>query len=399
MFTGSRHARRRGPLAGIGAITAAALLLMTGCSTDQASGGSTQGANNASAEVQARLTAAAAVPELVSPGPKIDLSSVKGKSIFVIPLFSNNEYNQYIDQAMVEVGAMTGTTVDVFDNQGQVNQWASGINQAIAQKADVLVLSGGIDPRLLLPQIAAARQAGIKVISSQFYDNSIAVDASCGTETTIDCPAGLDAVLPAPYRDSARLNVDWIINHSGGKAKTLVLTANDVGPNAYQVDEIEKEFAAQCPDCQQTYVNIPSSQWATNTQSTVQSALNQDPELTYVLPVYDVMATDAATAIGVAGRTGKVKIATFNGTPAVLDQIASGDTVAMDVGQNLAQIGYANMDQAFRLLSGMSPSTTARDVIRSFTKENVGEAGDPPAPNGGFGDGYLADYKQIWGLQ
>ncbi len=393
--------RPRAASARIAAGAAVLATVLAACSTTSdpsAATGPSSGSATAPSAVTARLTAGAQIPTLVNPGSKIDSSEAKGKSIFVIPLFSNNQYNQLIDAAMVQAGRLTDTSVRVFENQGQVNQWVAGMNEAISQKVGVIVLSGGIDPRLLLPQIADARARGIKVISSQFFDNSVRIGAACGATLTLNCPAGLDAVVPAPYRDSAQLDTDWIIAHSGGKAHTLVLTSNDVGPNAYQVAEIKKEFAAQCPDCKQTYVNIPSSQWATNTQSQVQSSLGKDPTLNYVLPVYDVMAANTATAIGVAGHTGQVKISTFNGTPAVLQLISNGGAVGIDVGQNLAQIGYANIDQALRLLTGSAPSTTERDAIRAFDAGNVKEAGDPPRANGGFGAGYLASYKTLWGV-
>ena len=396
MTARTRPATRR-----LAAALVAVGLAMTACSTTSSTSTSSSsgGTAKAPAAVTAQLAAAAKVPALVSPGGKLDISAARGKTIFVIPLFSNNQYNQLIDTAMKQAGALTGTTVRVFENQGQVNQWVSGMNQAISQKVGVIVLGGGIDPRLLLPQIADARSHGIKVVSSQFFDNDVSVGTSCGSTLTLTCTTGVDAVVPAPYRDSARIDADWIIADSGAAAHTLVLTSNDVGPNAYQVAEIKKEFAAQCPKCTQTYVNIPSSQWATNTQSEVQSSLGKDPSIDYVLPVYDVMAAESATAIGVAGRAGKVRISTFNGTPAVLGLIGKSGAVGVDVGQNLAQIGYATMDQALRLLTGTAPSTTERDAIRAFDTGNVGDTGNPPKANGGFGSGYLDAYKTLWGVR
>ena len=40
-----------------------------------------------------------------------------------------------------------------FENQGNPTQWAAGINQAISQKADLIILDAGNDPKLLIPQL------------------------------------------------------------------------------------------------------------------------------------------------------------------------------------------------------------------------------------------------------
>jgi len=395
------HTRRVGLTSRWPLLTAAVAFLLTVSACSTTSDGAQAGAVNKGdvpAEVSQRVEKATAVPKLTSPGDAVNVSALAGKKVFVIPLFSTNQYNQQIDSAMESAGELSKISVKVFDNQGQVNQWVSGIGQAISEKYDVIVLSGGIDPRVLLPQIDEAQKSGIKVISSQFFDDSVQSADKCGNTVTLDCAGSIDGVVTAPYRLSAQLDADWIINDSDVNAHTLVLTSNDVGPNAYQVDAIKGEFAAQCPKCEQTFVNIPSTEWTTSVQSSVQSALNKDPSINYIIPVYDVMANDASTAVSVVGRLGKVKIATFNGTPAVLQLIEKGDTVGLNVGQSLAQIGYANMDQAFRILSGNHPSAAARDVVRAFQKSNVADAGTPPKANEGFGPGYLNDYKALWGL-
>ena len=81
----------------------------------------------------------------------------------------------------------------------------------------------------------------------------------------------------------------------------------------------------------------------------------QRPGLNYVIPFVDGMAQFAAAGITAAGKTGKVKISTFNGTPFALKMIQDGDVVAMDVGENLDWLGWADMDQALRILVGAKP--------------------------------------------
>jgi ribose transport system substrate-binding protein len=381
------------------AATLGLVLTLAACTTTSSGGtsgtsaSSSGGGNSVPEAVKSKLAPLVAVPSLESPGAAVPVSTLKGKTVFVIPLQSTNQYNNLIDSAMQDAGAKAGVKVTIYTNQGQTNQWVAGMNQAVSQHVGAIVLSGGTDPRALQPQIKAARDAGIPVIVSQFFDNSAQYD--CG-KLSADCIADIDGVIPTPYQDSSAADADWIIQDSNAKANILVVTSNDAGPSKGQADAVKKEVDTNCPACKVKFVDVPVAQWTTGTQSTVQSALVSDPTINYVLPLYDVMAAQAAAAVTSSGRSAKV--VTFNGTPSVLTLIQSGKVVAMDIGQNLAQIGYANMDQSFRLMAKMPASKTERDVIRAFDKSNVNDAGTPPQQDKGFGNGYLDNYLKLWGL-
>ena len=74
----------------------------------------------------------------------------------------------------------------------------------------------------------------------------------------------------------------------------------------------------------------------------------------------------AEAAIRAAGRTGKVKISTFNGTPSILKEVKKGDIVAVDVAENLDWIGYAIVDQSMRIMGGLPAVKNARVPVRYF---------------------------------
>ena len=58
-----------------------------------------------------------------------------------------------------------------------------------------------------------------------------------------------------------------------------------------------------------------------------------------MIPFVDGMTQYTAAGITAAGKTGKVKISTFNGTPFALKMIQDGDVVASDIGENLDWLG------------------------------------------------------------
>ena len=101
---------------------------------------------------------------------------------------------------------MLGIKTTIYTNQAQPSQWAAGVNQAIAQKPDLIMLQGAPDPRVLQPQLIAAKKAGIPVLVTHFFEESDPM------------PPNVTALVRVQFNQAARLEADWTIVDSGGKA-------------------------------------------------------------------------------------------------------------------------------------------------------------------------------------
>ena len=77
------------------------------------------------------------------PGKPFAAKKAAGKTIFSIQENSTNPFTNTIVAGMKDVADKIGITVVDYPNQGQRTQWIQGIEQAIAQKVDAIVLSGG----------------------------------------------------------------------------------------------------------------------------------------------------------------------------------------------------------------------------------------------------------------
>ena len=133
-------------------------------------------------------------------------------------------------------------------------------------------------------------------------------------------------------------------------------------------------------------------------QSEVQAALIRDPKVNYVIPIYDSMSQFAVPGIVAAGKTGKVQIATFNGTPFVMKMLQEDDVVAMEVGENLDWIGHAIIDAEMRIVCGLEPIANPQIPFYIFDEHNAADAGTPPQLSEGYGDAYVDGYaKKILG--
>jgi ribose transport system substrate-binding protein len=338
-------------------------------------------ANDNLAYVKAQIAQATAVPKFVAPGPAFDASPAKGKKIFLIPQVSSVPFLKAIDDSILKLGKQLGVKVTEFPNQGQSAQWVQGINQAIAQKVDAIIL--GAPPEVLQPQLAQAKKAGIPVISLHLYDK------------TMPRAKGISATVFAPFTRAARLEADWAILGTKGKANAVIVTSNEVPPSKYIVKAMQAEFKQRCPTCKTTVIDVPAADWGTKMQTAVQSALVKDSGVNYVIPLYDSATQFVLPGIEAAGRTGKVKVASYNGTPFVLKAIKD-KTVAMDVGESQDWLGHASFDQALRLITGHKPLANAETPIRVFTAANIKSAGNPPDPNRAFGNTYVSGYAKLW---
>jgi ribose transport system substrate-binding protein len=339
------------------------------------------------AGVQANLDKYRAVPKFVAPGPAFDAKAkAGGKTLFVIPASSSVPFVSTISNNMKRIAALAGVKMTVWDNQGQPSQWVQGMDAAIAQKASAIVLLAGNDPAALQPQIKAAKAKGIPTIVAHLYDDHQASAPNVG------------GLVNIPYNIAGQLIADQAIVDTGGKADALVVTINQVKSTVPMVAGIKSQFSQYCKGCKLTFTDVTIADIATKIQPNVQAALTADPGINYVICLYDsAEAPFAEAAIRAAGRTGKVKISTFNGTPSVLKDVKKGDIVTMDVAENLDWIGYAIIDQSMRIMGGLPAVKNAHVPVRIFDKSNIAEAGS--GFTSGWGTAYIAGYKKLWGLQ
>ena len=161
----------------------------------------------------------------------------------------------------------------------------------------------------------------------------------------------------------------------------------------------DAQFKQYCPGCKITTTAINLSQLGTaGAFGQVSSALVQDPSINYVDPLFDASIPGTLAAITAAGKSSQIKMVSFNGSSFALQDVASGTSpVAADVAEPDAWVGYANMDQAFRMMAGMTP-VVETTPIRIFDSANISQAGGGPDYSGGYGDVYISGFLKLWGL-
>ena len=345
---------------------------------------STPAAADPMADAKAIIEQHRAMPVFAAPGEAFDAKAcMANKKVLSIPISMTIPFNVELQKAMATAAKEIGFTYTTWDNQLKIDQWVQGISQAISQKYDVIDLAGGLNPEVLGPQLGEARAAGLKISTTHFYDvTQKAID-------TVDYSGKVD------FTSAGKLLAAWAYVQTKGKPNVLIIGSSDVLPSIPFVKSIQSELAALCPDCKMKHLDVPVSEWATKIQSGTQSALLADPSINYILPIYDSMSQFVIPALRITASEGSVKLASFNGTPFVLDMVRAGQ-VQMDIGESLGWAGYAAIDNIMRMVCGKPEVAKLNVPLLVFDESNIKTAGTPANFNDGYGDAHLDGFRKLW---
>ncbi|WP_428483415.1 sugar ABC transporter substrate-binding protein [Rhodopila sp.] len=327
-------------------------------------------------------------PSFVAPAPAFDAKAcMAGKSILSIPVSSANPFTANIEKAMAAAAGRVGFKYTVWENQGQSSQWVQGMNAAMNEKASLIDLLAGTDPRVLVPQVRAARAAGIPVVASHYN----------GKEQSDIVHKYADADVPIDYFKAGALLVDWAVVHTKGDMNALVLISSGALSTDSMVAGIDAELK-HCDHCKTKVLNFPVVDWGTRITPNVQSALLSDPTVNYIIVIYDSMSQFVVPAVIAANATERVKMDAFNGTPFVLGLLQDGK-IQMDIGENLDWIGDALLDAEMRILCKLPQVRDPKIPFYIFDSHNAEDAGKPPQLSKGYGAAYVEGYEKLWKLK
>lgn len=343
-------------VAGVGVLA----LLLTACTPAVGDNGSPSAAGDPACidAVEEDVLAAREPSELVAPTESLDLAALDGRSIWYITN-SQNQFSAEMSTGVEEAGAAAGVDITVFDGQNSISRYSEGINQAIAQGADGIVLMA-VQPAVVTEDLAAAAAAGIKVLSTLNGDPSEPV------------PPSTFANLTADYTEDGKLMGKWAMYDSGCTANIVVVQSSPVHVWDLAATGIESAVAENCPeDCKVRVLDIDPANIATETGSQLQTALQVDQGVGYVLPVWDSAIPLVAPVVATSGTSAKVLA--HDGISASLELIAQGEdqdgTVAMPPP---GWIGWAAFDQVARAILGV----TVPDYViptRLIDETNIGD--------------------------
>jgi len=339
-----------------------------------------------------KLVAAAEAPITFSPPTgtgAIDFTKVKGKKVAIINLAKAVPILTQWEDEMTQAFDGSGVTLTSVDGKFDPNEWSRGIEAAIAEKADLIFLLG-VPPTAVKPAIAEAKAAGIPIMTS--------LQGTPG-KSMKDVP-DLTADVGFDYRIPGKLLADWFVADSNGKGNAIIFTSDDntSSPDVWgaMIDEIKR----LCSDCKYKKEDSTVPEWSDGTlQQRTKSLVAADPSVDYILAVYDGMTLAIEPGLVEAGVDSKIKVAGFNGTPAVMANVQKGTAVKMDVGNPNMWFSAGAVDAVLRVLTGAKPIEDAGVKFRIFDSTNIGPLDTSKEdPMNWYDIDPKSQYRKLWGL-
>lgn len=382
----SRGARLRAlALAG----TAAAALVLAGCSSGGDAPGDETDAGDAGAspEASALETKVAGFLQPLDayemPSEAIaDGAALEGKTIHYIPITIQAPQFALTAKVLEEATASVGAKLQVCNGDGTPSTISQCIDGAVNDANVGTIILDGFFIGMAANSVMAAQAAGIDVISS---NQNVMPDFPASDTLGYVVSPGTDMFVEV---------ASWISLDSGGTGNQLVLVSQDGPIQQAFVEAGMAEVEADCPDCTISMLEVSSANFG-QVSSDLGAKLLQDPNIEYV---HAQFAQYLPVVIPAVASTGQ-KIGTGAATLGALQAVAGGQVAAAS-GQSATFGSWALVDTALRMANDQEVFEYVIPT-RLFTADNIGDVTlteEAEASGEWYGPTTFADdFKKLWG--
>ena len=232
---------------------------------------------------------------------------------------------------LIPVGIQSETDID-----GQI----AAVENLITRNVDAIVIAPA-DSRALLPPVARAIKAGIKVIN---------IDVAFDPESMKK--RGIDVAFVGPdNREGARMSGDVLGQALGKGGKVVVIEGN---PGAENATQRKLGFGDAIASNGLVLLDSRTAHLETEEANSVFSnMLTAHPDIQGVMAANDSMALGVVKAIAASSAKGRVKVVSFDDIPALRPLLDDGEVLAT-VDQFGAQLASNGVDQALKEIAGQT---------------------------------------------
>ena len=318
-------------------------------------------------------------------GPK----AAKHKLVWNIVCSLNIPDCASVNTGVNQAGKALGWTVNTVDNESDPVTAGTQIMDAVAAKANGIVVTG-IDCDAVKSALQAAVNAGIKTVAAGGQNCSKPLYDAISPIGDLPFDTGEEYVF-------TKGRIDWAMASHKGNLKFIVLNVTDLAAVYLETDQMERDIKV-CPTCKIIdTIDVTAASSFSGLGQDVAAALTKYPQAN-ALWIFNGSAFDfgVKTDLVNAGRaTGKNRMLIVSGTcsygePAL---IRAGWDIGCDA-FSLTWNGWAAMDQLNRLFAGEKPSQIPEvgvglQIVDATHNLPKGSAWVPPI-------NYVADYKKLW---
>jgi ribose transport system substrate-binding protein len=362
----SRLRRLRGTSVGVAALAVAALGLAacSSSSTTEASSSSSSssdsGVTYAEAQI-AKYTGSATVPSISTVSKA---ASLKGKTVWYVPLTDSLASFQEIGVTMTTALAKLGATVHTCSGNAEPSTISQCLNSAASSGA-AAVVTNFVSYSEVPTAFSALVKDKIPVVIGGESPSSGATNSRYLHFLSFD----------AQDFKASDLQSDEVIADSNGQADVLAIRITDSPATEAGANAGVAEFRAHCPGCKVTVLDTSQAE-SSKLPSSIAAELVKDPDIDYVIGV-DNDLSDITSGISSAGKAHSVKVVTWLGNLSGLQELSANSSTSSgliaDVGITDAFQGLESADAVVRMLSGDSVPAASEGLLRVFTHSNVSD--------------------------
>jgi ABC-type sugar transport system substrate-binding protein len=236
------------------------------------------------------------------------------------------------------------------------------IDTAAVTRPDALIVAP-TDSAALDPDLLRVQKTGTKII---FVDTSAADQAIGLSRISSDNAAG------------GRLAADTLGSLLGGKGTVAVISvAKGVSTTDARVAGFEAEMAAKFPGIKLLPEQNDDPDSVGTATSFIEGDITANPNLSGAFAANVITAQGAASGIAHAGKTGKVKLATFDADPTQMSMMTSG-TIQLAIAQEPALEGADGVEQALNAIEGKPVTKNIATPLIAITPANMNSASAKP---------------------
>jgi ribose transport system substrate-binding protein len=318
----------------------------------------------------------------------------KGKKVWIISPGQIGESASIPTNAAKEAGELLGWKMNIYDSKLDVANFSAGIRQAVAAKADGIILHS-IDCPLVKQALTEARKAKVKVLAYYSLDCD---DPSIKGEPMYDGIVNFGSQFgdySALIKDWGARKADWVIAKTKGKAKVISFKEDELLVVKYIREGFEQELAT-CKTCEIVKtVDFTLADLGPKLQQKAQGALLQHPEANAMHVPYDsAMLLGISAALLESKRNDQIDVIAGEGFPTNIQLIR--DNKGQDAANAFPSkwTGYAAIDSMNSLFHGEKPQDSGigyRMIDREHNLPPAGQGYEPPVD-------YKSAYKKAWGV-
>jgi ribose transport system substrate-binding protein len=282
-------------------------------------------------------------------------SSAAGKNLeLVVGTKSDDFYVTMECGAMAEANALGVHLTVTGPADFSAPEQAPILNAVAASKPDALIVAP-TDSQALNPEISRIAGEGVKVV---FVD------------TTTSDPSVAVSHITSNNVEGGAIAADNLAKAIGGKGTVAVIDVNPgISTTDQRIQGFDQEIKAKYPG-----ITTLSTQYDNDSTSTAASQVEGDisahPNLSGVFATNVLSAEGAATGVQHAGRSGKVKVATFDADPQQMQALKS-NTIQLAVAQSPYLEGQDGVQQAVNALTGKPVTANIGTPLVAITQQNM----------------------------